>query len=120
MYYGVHGCMGTGWVGGGVYPVPSQLLGEGPRTAKRAPEAPQVLEWVVLGAGRPGSNQCSAAGRAPGTTLRARSGTLQVPSLSQDPSECRLWAYRARFKDILLKVSQNGRVSPENLEKGLP
>ena len=36
---GVRG-MELGWVGGGVYRVPSQPLREGPRTAKRAPEVP--------------------------------------------------------------------------------
>ena len=41
----------TGWVGGGLYRVPSQLPGRGPQTAERAPEAPsRGLEWVVCGA----------------------------------------------------------------------
>ena len=45
--------MGTGWVGGGVYPIPSWLLEERCLTAKRAPEALQGLEWVVRQLGRP-------------------------------------------------------------------
>ena len=39
------------------------------------------------------------------------------PSLSPGPSECRLWANRARIDYILLKVSQNRIVSPEFVEK---
>ena len=42
--------------------------------------------------------------------------TLQVLPCT-GPSECRLWANRARIYYILLKVSQNGRVSPENVNK---
>ena len=33
------------------------------------------------------------------------------------PSECRLWANKARFQSISYKVSQNGQVSPINVEK---
>ena len=85
--------MGPGWAGGGVYRVPTQLLGERPRTAKRAPEALQGLEWVVLGLGRTGR-----AGRAmyhpsgPVGHLRCPPCTLplDMPSL----------ANRARFHDI--------------------
>ena len=48
---GIRG-MGPGGYGGGVIPVPSQLLRGAVPTAKRAPEAPaRGLEWVVGRAG---------------------------------------------------------------------
>ena len=50
----------------------------------------------------------TAAGTAPETTLRARSGTLQVPSLSQDPQNAASWPIRAELGHIYCKVSQNG------------
>ena len=38
-------------------------------------------------------------------------------SAGWDLSECRLWAYMARFNVILLKVSQNRQVSPKYHQK---
>ena len=105
----------TGWVIPGTTQLPSHAARGGPQKhpAKRAPEAPKGLEWVGCGVR---ANPGTAAGTAPGTTLRARSGTpgpLPVPG----PSECCLLAIWARFDLILLKVSQNRVVSPIFVEK---
>ena len=81
--------MGTGWVQGGAIPgyYPASTKG-GPRTAKRAPEALQGLEWVVLG-----RNARCGGGDGPGTTPAGPGRSWPArPSLSQDLSECRLWA----------------------------
>ena len=61
--------------------LPSQLPGEQTHPAERAPEAQGAGVGGVGAAGALGT----VGGEAPGTTLRARSVTLQVPSLSQDP-----------------------------------
>ena len=61
------------------------------------------------------SSDVPAAGRASGTTLRARSALRS--SLSQIPSECRLLANKARFHQFYCKVSQNGEVSSKSVEK---
>ena len=108
----------TGWVTGRVIPgytqpPRSQLLEEQALTAKRAPDHP-CRGWGVGG-------QCAAdvlgpttgASELPGTTLRARSVPLQGPSLYLGP----LLGQRARFHVLFLKVSQNGKVSPESVEK---
>ena len=55
-------------------------------------------------------------GRAPGTTLRARSvpcRPLPVPGTLA----CRLLANKARFSQYFSKVSQNDEVSPKYIEK---
>ena len=92
----------TGWVIPGPRTEPTQVL-----TAKRAPDCP-------AGAGSGWSGPCGVGGSqnppfGPGRSMLALpgSGTL----------ECRLWANRARFDDILLKVSQNGEVSAVYVEK---
>ena len=95
---------------GGVYRVPTQLLGRGPWTAKRARKALQGPGVVVHGAR---ANEAAGTVR---TTLRARSVPPCGPSLSF-PLKCRLWAKGARFHDISWKVSQNGQVSPKSHEK---
>ena len=96
------------------HPAPRvQLLEEGPRTAERAPEGPGGLEWVVLGAGRPGPAPAIPAHPSP-THHSLRSG----------PGPCRAlvggWAprsKRARLRSYFYKVSQNDEVSPKYLEK---
>ena len=74
------GC--TGWVyrvgNRGAIPGTHRPRKEDPYPAERAPEAPaRGLEWVGYGSGC--VTLCSAAGTAPGTTLRARSVTLCPP-----------------------------------------
>ena len=64
---------------------------------------------------RPQGSRCSAAGRLPGPPSGPGRSLQALPVLG--PSECRLWAIRARFNLILLKVSQNDEVSPFFIEK---
>ena len=96
--------MGTGWVPGGVYRVPSQLLGEGPGTAKRAPEAPAGC-WSGWYQG-PGAQPCNmgpwdGGGTAPAPTLRARSVPFwALPGA--EPSECRLSANKGEIPALFL------------------
>ena len=68
------------WVGTGrVIPVPTQLLEEGRHDSEAGPgRACRALEWVVM----PGRTYWGAAVL---TTLRARSVSLQDPSLSGPP-----------------------------------
>ena len=88
----VPGWVGT-WVGiavgywegyTGYYPPTAR---GGLMTAKRAPEAPGGLEWVVMRL-----DACLGGWTVPSTTLRARSGTRPLPVLGT--SECRLLANR--------------------------
>ena len=103
--------MGTGWVQGGVIPgTPPAARGGNPDRRSRAPEALQGLEWVVRVDGRTGG-----AVQAP--TMRARSVSLQEPSLVPAPLTAASWPIRARIDPISCKVSQNGQVSPKNMQK---
>ena len=103
--------MGTGWVLGGAIPgttqPPCTARGAQACTAKRAPEGPARAwsGWYMPG-----------WARVPRTTLRARSVTPgPLPVLGTRFR--RLLANKARFTLILLKVSQNGRVSRKYVEK---
>ena len=98
--------MGTGWVGGGVIPGPTdQLLEERYPDSEAGPVAScREAEWVV------------GVARTPGDHPAGPVGTTRGPSLSP-PRECRLWANKARFKVLLLELSQNRGVSPEYVEK---
>ena len=100
--------------GAGVYP-PTQLLEEDPRSRQRSGPRKAHRAWSGWSAGS--GRTRDGGGTAPGTTLRARSGTLQVPSLSQDPQNAASWPIWAGFDLIFLKLSQNGGVSPESVEK---
>ena len=72
-----------------------------------------------------GPPQGWAGGRRGAHWVRRRDGfltTLALPGPApcgrcQEPSECRLTANRARFQVISWKVSQNGQVSPRNVQK---
>ena len=94
----VSGSVRYRWVGrqGSTHP-PSRLLEEVPTPAKRAPEARHGLEWVGVGAGRPG--EYGDGGWAGSCThpCGARSVTLQVPSLVQDPLVSRLSANKGEI-----------------------
>ena len=89
----------TGWVPGWGIPgsttQPPSTKGPTPRTeamtAERAPEALQGLEWVVIAAVTPGPP-------IPLPTLRARSVTLQVPSLVGGWALHRLLANKGEIK----------------------
>ena len=106
--------VGAGWVyrvgTTGVY-YPAALLGERCRYSEAGPGSPcRGLEWVV-----------SAARALPVmTTLRARSVTLQVPSLSFPPafqSNGRANPQKPQNHQFYSKVSQNRRVSPKSVNK---
>ena len=96
---GSYGCPGegiqggyTGWVipdQGSTQPATARQ-GADPEPAKRAPEAPQGLEWVGSGAGTVPFACYPVRPPSPRTTLRARSVPLQGPSLYGD------WAPRAK------------------------
>ena len=73
-------------------PVPSQLLGEGPRTSEAGPEGPAGLEWWVLGPGRPGEYQVFGGGDGYLDHPAGPVGAPLVPLPVQIPLECRLWA----------------------------
>ena len=99
---GIPGGYQEGYIG---YPALRQRCSRrGQDTAERAPEGPAgpgvggILSSDVPAAGR--SSPPCGPGRFPPR------GTL--PGMT---SECRLLANKARFQDILLKVSQNGEVS---------
>ena len=113
-WVGTAGRVGTrvGYIGW-VIPGPSTdalCSGSSAVTAKRAPEALQ-------GAGVGGHSAAGErwAGRVyphpPGPV-----GHLRCPPWDI-PLDCPPGANTARFHDILLKVSQNGQVSPENVNK---
>ena len=104
----------TGWAIPGTTPAPRK---EAPYPAKRVPEATVWLEWVGYGAGCVSWEYGDGGGDGPEPTLRARSVTLQVPSLVQDLADCRLLAIWARIDLIFQKLSQNGQVSLEYVEK---
>ena len=106
--------MGTGWVAGwaipGTTPAPRKevpVQRSGPRKACRA--------WSGWYWGRVRVLSVRRRGRLlyhpPGPV-----GLLRSPPCT-GPLECRLRANMARFRDISWKLSQNGRVSPENVEK---
>ena len=101
-----------GWVPGWVIRVgipgstPSHLESGG-LTAKRAPEGPQGLEWVV-------SLQRAPELQYPPTPLRSGArfaGTGPLPGIPASGP------IRTRFNLRYTKVSQNGRVSPKSVEK---
>ena len=115
--------MGTGWVRGGVYRVPSQLPGEGPTDSGAGPGSPAGWSGWSVGAGRTTHGQMKlnmgtgdGGGDGPSTTLRARSvplgppctGTLQIAAS---------WPIRRDLTSFFYKVSQNGEVSSEKCEK---
>ena len=122
----VQACSGCGldgysgwvyWVGTPRPPTqpPSHVLRGGPQkqTAKRAPEGPRGLEWVVCGVR--GLSGVRRRGRLPGPPCGPGRfpwdppcpGTLRMPPLGN----------RARFDVISQKLRQNGEVSPECVEK---
>ena len=79
-------------------------------TAKRAPEALQGLEWVVICCSAPVQHQDHPCG--------ARSVPAGPPCPGASlPENARLLANKARFHHILLKVSQNDEVSTKYVEK---
>ena len=102
----------AGWVyrvgTGRAIPVPSQLARGEVHVQRSGPRKPR-RGWSgwYMERGRPGGRYVPPFG--PGRSLAG-------PSL-YIPRRCRLRANTARFKDILLKVSQNGGVSPEYVEK---
>ena len=113
----------TGWVYGvgiqggymgGLYRVPSQLLGEGPGTSVAGPGGPAgagVGGFLEPGARTeavdgPRYHPCGARSVWPRPALPVP-GTL----------ECRLLAKGARFDLHFYKVSQNDEVSPKYVEK---
>ena len=87
---GIPGGYQGGWTGRAIPGTTQHAARGGPRTAKRAPEALQGLEWVVLGPDVRGT-----AGHAPVPTLRARSAMLA--SLVQDPADSRLTANKGEI-----------------------
>ena len=102
---------GDGWVPGrGNTGTQPSCSGRGPRTAKRAPEALQGLEWVVLGARASVQAWYHPAG--PVGSLRAPPCTS--PSLLGNAAS---WPIRARLRSYSSKVSQNRVVSPKYVEK---
>ena len=108
------GCTGVGYsrVGRGrVIPVHSPAARGGSIcTAKRARKPCKGWSGGTYGAGRPSS---------PRTTLRARSVPCRpLPVLGlPSPSKAASGPIKARLGSILRKVSQNGQVSPESVEK---
>ena len=104
----------TGWVirrGTTQHQVPTPSM---PQTAERAPEAPRGLEWVVWGM-RPRDR--SPEHQVPPTPTPAGSPGPAPLYLVLSPSKAASWPIRARLHLILLKVSQNGIVSPKYVEK---
>ena len=93
---------------GNTGPYPARVLKSPPSNDSEAgPGTPcRGVEWVVIACGV-GGPQNPPSG--PGRSLQALpgSGTLG----------CRLWANKARFSVFLLKLSQNGVVSPEKCNK---
>ena len=106
-----------GWVyrvgNTGEYRYPASLLEEGPTPAKRAPEAPQGLEWVGVGPGRSWDGGRDGSWYHPCGARSVSPGPLPVPG----PSECPPTAKGARFSVISCKVSQNGQVSLNILKR---
>ena len=96
---GAHtGYMTGSWVGGtGVVPTQPACSGSSPGTAKRAPEAQRAGVGGTRAAGAPGEYG-DGGGDGPETTLRARSVSLQEPSLSQDLADCRLSANKGEIQ----------------------
>ena len=112
--------MVPGWVYGWVYRVgiPGEYPaaspprpGERSQVQRSGPRKPRGLEWVV-----PGSSGVTVGGDGPVPPLRGPVGALWAPPCTC-PCKCPPRANMARFTFILLKVSQNGRVSPRNVEK---
>ena len=99
--------LGTGWVQGRAIPVPSpQLLEEG-ISQRSGPVGPARAGVVGIWP--------DVLGTAPAHPCGARSVPVGPPL--QDPRKCRLWANKARFNLISSKVSQNGEVSSESVQK---
>ena len=103
--------MGTGWVGGGVYPVPSHAAKLRSHDSGAGPVSPcRGLEWVVMG---PCAHRGTAAVQnppfGPGRHPAGTSLVLALFAASQP--------IVARFHYISCKVSQNSEVSPEKHEK---
>ena len=106
--WGPGGCTGVGNTG--VYYPATQHAARG-ATQRSGPRKP------LQGAGVGGV--ADVPGTAAGRLLRPPYGpgrSLQALPVS-GPSECRLWANTATFDLILLKLSQNRRVSPFLIEK---
>ena len=114
--YGPGGYQGgyTGWVPGWAIPgttQPARCSRGSTRYSEAGPGSPwQGLEWVVSRTGR---------ARAPGTTTPGPCRTLRARFAVPGPlpENAASWPIRARFSDILLKVSQNGKVSPKKVSK---
>ena len=82
----------------GYYPASTFARGGKTQTAKRAPEAPKGLEWVVWG-----WTDVPAAWTAPGYhPCGARSVQPAGPPCTQDPWKCRLLANKGEITVILL------------------
>ena len=105
--------MGTGWVPGGAIPGTTQPPRGGPQYSEAGPGSPMGLEWVVLGAGR-------ATGDGGGDGLLYHpAGPVGPcgPSLYRTPWNAASQPITARFDLISYKLSENGRVSPEYVDK---
>ena len=98
----------TGWVIPG-HPAPRTYTCKAEQTpAERAPEAPaRGLEWVGV---------CAAPPYVRSPPLRGRSWPCR-PLPGTSSSNAASWPIRTRFRVPLLKVSQNGQVSPEKCNK---
>ena len=103
----------TGWVipGVGTGTTQPHCSGRGPYDSEAGPGRALQGPWSGWSYG------ARANGRRDGhiPTLRARSGPEDPPW--DMPSECRPGTNTARFHYISYKVSQNGKVSPKNIEK---
>ena len=105
---------GTGWVGGGLYRVPTQPAARGALYSEAGPGSP--ARAGVGGTGR--TYWGTAAGTAPGTTsCGGPVGPLRGPPCPRTLRNAASWPITARFDLYLLKVSQNRVVSPKKCQK---
>ena len=100
----------AGWVYGGLYRVPTRLLGEVLIPSGAGPEALQGLEWWGMRAGRSGlqTTHSSLPWRLPGPA--SLSGPLPRANPASGP-------IKARIDLISTKLSQNAEVSPKYVQK---
>ena len=110
---GTGGCTGVGIPGGygrgipGYYPA-ARGGSQGQRSGPGRPAGPGVVV--------PGGRANEAGGDGPVPPLRGPVGVWD-PSLYRTSQIPASWPIKARFNLILLKVSQNGEVSPEYVQK---
>ena len=109
----------TGWVSGGLYRYPPSPYHAAKPTADQRPQGagPRSAGVGRMQVGAP-KDSVRRRGRSQVPPTPATPGGFRGPlRCTWDLADCRLWAIRARFDLILLKVSQNGRVSPKYVKK---